>query len=124
MEQDLLPTELILNHSQQSLGNVYLDWMPQPGAHIDFDGQTYAVMERRHRYCLKANRYHLSKIHLYVQSTKSPEETSLVGDRWVIGDISCRYNAASELLRCAVNPDGPCQGCGDYEAASPNRSPT
>ncbi|WP_346293924.1 DUF6464 family protein [Sphaerothrix gracilis] len=117
MEPDLLPTELILNHSQQSLGRVYLDWMPQPGTHIEFSGQTYAVLERRHRYQLKASRYRLSKIALYVQLAKSAEERSQVGDRWVIGDVSCCYNAGSELLRCAVNPTGPCQGCSDYELA-------
>ncbi|NJL88219.1 MAG: hypothetical protein HC886_23295 [Leptolyngbyaceae cyanobacterium SM1_1_3] len=118
MEQNLLPTELILNHSQQSLGNLYIAWTPQPGACVDFDGQTYAVLERRHRYQLKANRYCLSKITLYVQVAKSSEEISLVGDRWVIGNIRCRYNAGSELLRCAVNPAGPCQECNSYQPAS------
>ena len=28
-----------------------------------------------------------------------------------IGDIDCIYNARSSHLRCAVNPDGPCEGC-------------
>lgn len=31
-----------------------------------------------------------------------------------IGDPSCRYNALSPELRCAVNPYGPCKGCKDY----------
>lgn len=34
--------------------------------------------------------------------------------QWV-GDVSCRYNARSPLLRCAVNPCGPCQGCRHYQ---------
>lgn len=32
-----------------------------------------------------------------------------------IGDPSCRYNALSPQLRCAVNPHGPCEGCKEYE---------
>jgi len=34
--------------------------------------------------------------------------------QWV-GDVSCRYNARSPWLRCAVNPCGPCQGCRHYQ---------
>ncbi|QLE47966.1 hypothetical protein FD724_07430 [Nostoc sp. C057] len=32
-----------------------------------------------------------------------------------IGDRTCKYNAGSRMLRCAVNPCGPCEGCNDYE---------
>jgi hypothetical protein len=32
-----------------------------------------------------------------------------------IGDPTCRYNAHSPELRCAVNPCGPCEGCPHYE---------
>ncbi|MBW4553477.1 MAG: hypothetical protein KME35_20540 [Aphanocapsa sp. GSE-SYN-MK-11-07L] len=35
-----------------------------------------------------------------------------------IGDFSCRYNARSAYLRCAVNPAGPCQTCHLYESLS------
>ncbi|MEN9208813.1 MAG: DUF6464 family protein [Thermostichus sp. DG02_2_bins_29] len=34
-----------------------------------------------------------------------------------IGDPTCRYNAHSPELRCAVNPYGPCEGCPHYEKA-------
>ncbi|MCJ2542625.1 DUF6464 family protein [Thermostichus vulcanus] len=34
-----------------------------------------------------------------------------------IGDPTCRYNAHSPELRCAVNPCGPCEGCPHYEKA-------
>lgn len=115
MEQDSLPTELILNDSCQSLGKVYLDWAPQPGTHVDFEGKTYIVLERRHRYHLKANRYRLHKIALYVQKTHLPEEVNLFRDRLVIGDPTCLYNAHSELLRCALNPEGPCKDCRHYQ---------
>ncbi|BAY46698.1 hypothetical protein SAMD00079811_43110 [Scytonema sp. HK-05] len=115
MEPNSLPTEVILTNSRQSLGSVQLDWTPQPGNYLDLEGKTYAVLERRHRYQLKAGRYLLQKIALYVQSATRPSEKSLVGGRWVIGDASCRYNACSEMIRCAVNPDGPCQTCRYYE---------
>ncbi|MHC5779984.1 DUF6464 family protein [Nostoc sp.] len=32
-----------------------------------------------------------------------------------IGDVSCKNNARSPFLRCAVNPDGPCHKCKDHE---------
>jgi hypothetical protein len=114
--QDLLPTEIILNHSCETLDQFYLDWCPQPGAYLEVKGKTYAVLERRHRYQYRAGKYQLQKIALYVQSADRPTERSLVGKRWVIGDASCTYNAGSELIRCAVNPDGPCQGCRFYHS--------
>lgn len=39
----------------------------------------------------------------------------LEGVGYLIGDISCRFNARSGYLRCAVNPQGPCQGCRHYQ---------
>ncbi|MBD2773551.1 DUF6464 family protein [Iningainema tapete] len=46
-----------------------------------------------------------------------------VGDRYyldgvgyLIGDITCKFNARSGYLRCAVNPSGPCEGCRYYES--------
>lgn len=115
MEPDSLPTEVILTDPRQSLGNVELDWSPQPGNYLDLKGQTYAILERRHRYQLRWGSYKLHKISLYVQSAQRPEERSLIGDRWVLGDASCRFNANSELIRCAVNPCGPCSQCRFYE---------
>lgn len=115
MEPDSLPTEVILTHPRQSLGNVILDWMPQPGNYLDIKGKTYTVLERRHRYQLKSGRYRLHKIAIYVQSAARPVESSMVDGRWVIGDATCTYNARSELIRCAVNPLGPCDSCRDYE---------
>ncbi len=109
-----LPTELILHNTQRSLGQVYLDWTPQPGAQVSFEGQTYAVLERRHRYQFKANRYHLQRIALYVQVAADSDEKSWLGDRWTLGDATCRYNARSEILRCAVNPLGPCRNCTEF----------
>ncbi|MBN3948714.1 MAG: hypothetical protein HWQ38_20530 [Nostoc sp. NMS7] len=39
----------------------------------------------------------------------------LQGVGYLIGDISCKFNARSGYIRCAVNPDGPCNGCRHYE---------
>ncbi|NJL42133.1 MAG: hypothetical protein HC881_22590 [Leptolyngbyaceae cyanobacterium SL_7_1] len=38
------------------------------------------------------------------------------GIGYMIGDLSCRFNARSNYIRCAVNPYGPCQNCPFYEA--------
>jgi hypothetical protein len=116
MEHPLLPTEIILIQPRRSLGDLRLDWTPQPGNYLDWADQTYLILERHHRYQLKAGRYHLHKIFLYVQPAQRPQERSLEHGRWVLGDATCHYNAHSELLRCAVNPDGPCAGCRHYES--------
>jgi Family of unknown function (DUF6464) len=110
-EAESLPTEVILTQSSEILTTVKLDWTPQPGNYLDLDGKTYTVLERRHRYQLKYGCYKLAKIALYVQSAIRPEEQSLIDGEWVIGDATCIYNARSILLRCAVNPIGPCEGC-------------
>lgn len=115
MEQTLPPTELILNHPRRSLGQLQLDCMPQPGSHVHHEGLNYTVLERRHRYQFRANQYHLYKIDLYVQANGHSEEKSWIGDRWVIGDATCQYNARSEIIRCAVHPEGPCDTCAHYQ---------
>jgi hypothetical protein len=115
MELDSLTTEVILSHPRRTIGNLHLDWNPQPGAYLDLEGKTYAVLERSHRYQFKSGKYRLQKIALYVQTANRPEEMSLVDGRWVVGDTTCCYNAQSELVRCAVNPTGPCSGCRFYE---------
>jgi len=117
MEPDYLPTEIFLTHPYQSLGKVHLDWMPQPGHYVDHQGKTYAVLERRHHYQYKMGGYCLTKMSLHVQKAQMPTEKSLLEGRWVIGDLNCRFNARSEILRCAVNPEGPCQGCRSFEAS-------
>ncbi len=111
MTLNSLPTEVILSHSKTTLGLLYLDWTPEPGATLEVEGQTYLVLERSHRYQLKVDRYHLHEIALYVQPFQNSTDKSLLEGRWVIGDITCAYNARSELIRCAVNPGGPCDRC-------------
>ena len=41
------------------------------------------------------------------------------GVGYLIGDITCKFNARSAYIRCGVNPSGPCENCHDYE---PNNS--
>lgn len=120
MELDsLLLTEVILNQTLSTLGHLYLDRNLQPGSYLEFEGQTYLILERKHRYLLKSGRYCLHKISLYVQKSYLPLERTLFDDRWIIGDITCSFNARSELLRCAVNPSGPCDLCAHYQPAEP-----
>ncbi|MFB2878960.1 DUF6464 family protein [Floridanema aerugineum] len=116
MEPDSLPTEVILTYPRRSLGKINLDWTPQPGNYLNLEGQTYAVLERSHRYQYKLGGYELHKIALYVQSAPSTADRSLYKGRWVVGDASCRFNAHSEIMRCAVNPEGPCDRCRHYES--------
>ncbi|MGG6297953.1 DUF6464 family protein [Leptolyngbya sp. AN02str] len=114
-KEQSLPTEVILNSPRQSLGYVMLDGSTQPGTYFDLKGETYTVLERRHRYQLKAGKYQLEKIALYVQQVHHSEERTLWGEKWVVGDATCLYNAHSEILRCGVNPVGPCRDCRHYK---------
>jgi Family of unknown function (DUF6464) len=110
-----LPTEVILTQSRETLAKIQLDWIPQPGNYLDLDGKTYVVLERRHRYQLKFGSYKLHDMAIYVQSATRPEEQTLVNGQLAIGDATCIYNARSTLIRCAINPAGPCEGCKDRE---------
>jgi hypothetical protein len=51
----------------------------------------------------------------YKRISKDPEEQYVEGIGYVIGDLSCSYNARSPYIRCAVNPDGLCQDCRHYQ---------
>jgi hypothetical protein len=115
MESESLPTEIILTRNRQSLGKVHLDWMPQPGNYLELAGKTYAVLERHHHYQYKVGGYCLKRISLHVQESQRPHEKSMIEGRWVIGYANCRFNAHSEIFRCAVNPEGPCRDCRYYE---------
>ncbi|MBW4516115.1 MAG: hypothetical protein KME11_12950 [Timaviella obliquedivisa GSE-PSE-MK23-08B] len=111
MELSSLSAEIIFSHSHSVLGHLSLQGNLQPGGYLEFEGQTYLVLERRHHYHLKAGRYQMSKVALYVQKFDAPADMSLVNGYWVIGDVTCLYNARSELLRCAINPEGSCDRC-------------
>ena len=38
--------------------------------------------------------------------------------KYFIGDTTCRNNAHSPYIRCAINPSGPCEECSHYEKSS------
>lgn len=109
-----LPTDIIQTHPRKTLDSLRLEGNPQPGTYLDLHGRTYTVLERRHQYQYKAGRYQLQKISLFVQATHPLNETSVINGQQVIGDARCVYNARSSLIRCAVNPNGPCAGCLSY----------
>lgn len=115
MALNSLDTEVILNAPRTTVGYFHLDRNIQPGGYLEIEGQTYLVLERKHRYLLNSGRYRLDKMTLYVQKSHVSAERQLLDGRWVIGDVTCLYNAHSEILRCAVNPVGPCDRCGHYQ---------
>jgi hypothetical protein len=45
-----------------------------------------------------------------------PEYQYVEGIGYMIGDLTCQFNARSSYIRCAVNPIGPCQDCSHYQA--------
>ncbi|NET33805.1 MAG: hypothetical protein F6K19_17580 [Cyanothece sp. SIO1E1] len=47
---------------------------------------------------------------------REPDRNYIEGTGYVIGDISCQFNAHSAYLRCAINPLGPCQDCSHYQS--------
>ena len=57
-----------------------------------------------------------SNSHLaYKRISRDPEELYIEGIGYIIGDISCRYNARSPYIRCAVSPGGLCENCREYQ---------
>lgn len=34
---------------------------------------------------------------------------------YIVGDITCQFNARSPYIRCAINPSGPCEQCRHYD---------
>jgi hypothetical protein len=44
-----------------------------------------------------------------------PDQHYVEGMGFIIGDFTCQFNARSHLLRCAINPSGPCEGCLHYQ---------
>jgi hypothetical protein len=44
-----------------------------------------------------------------------PDRHYVEGLGYIIGDITCQFNARSSYIRCAVNPSGPCDECLHYQ---------
>ena len=107
--------ELRQSGSERLLDRIELDDSPQPGRWFVHDARSYLVLQRRHRYALRSGRYQLASVVLLVKQQQQPADAQRYRHGWVIGDPSCRFNALSPLLRCAVLPDGPCQQCLHHE---------
>lgn len=107
--------ELIGAGSGALLNRIQLDDPPHPGSWFEWDGTSFLIMQRQHRYSLKGGTYQLSTIALVVKPQSRPSDAKSWRHGWVIGDPTCRFNALSPLLRCAVWPDGPCDQCSHFE---------
>jgi hypothetical protein len=92
--------------------------VPQPGRWLDLGQRSFLVLQRRHRYRLRNGRYELATVALQVKAQRQPADARWWHGRWVIGDPACRFNARSPLLRCAVQPAGPCERCAHFTQAS------
>lgn len=53
---------------------------------------------------------------LTLKALPPADMTCIDGFGYVIGKVSCKYNARSPYIRCAVNPSGPCQDCRYYDS--------
>ncbi|MGQ9866151.1 MAG: DUF6464 family protein [Pseudanabaenaceae cyanobacterium] len=111
-----LPVEVYLP-PKQFLGKLKLVETPQPGQTLELAGRPYLILERRHCYHLKRGKYRLWRTVVQVQPAS---EAKRWGNRWVVGDPECGFNALSPLLRCALHPEGPCEGCPDRQLRPPN----
>jgi hypothetical protein len=112
-----MQVELRLIGSDALLERLELDGLaavPHPGRWLDLASGSYLVLQRRHRYQLRDGRYELAAVALQVRPQVRPADARLWQGHWVIGDPSCRFNARSPLLRCAVWPEGPCERCGHF----------
>jgi len=100
--------------------------LPHPGRWLQVEGRSYLVLQRSHRYQLRDGRYQLRAIALDVKAQERPADARPWRDGWVIGDPTCRFNALSPLLRCAVLPEGPCERCAAFrprEGGAPQGEP-
>ena len=104
--------------SERLVDRMELDEAPHPGRWFEHGQHSYFVLQQRHRYALRSGRYQLASVVLSVKQQRQPLDARRFRHGWVIGDPSCRFNALSPLLRCAVLPDGPCDSCLHREARS------
>ncbi|WGS72587.1 DUF6464 family protein [Pseudanabaena galeata] len=58
----------------------------------------------------------VTPVTLSLKALPPADMTCIDGFGYVIGKVSCKYNARSPYIRCAINPSGPCQDCRHYES--------
>ena len=69
----------------------------------------------RTRERFRAARLYVGSRRIATRSSQ-PEEQYIEGVGYIIGDLTCKFNARSPTIRCAVNPVGPCKNCSQYES--------
>ncbi|WP_347269363.1 MULTISPECIES: DUF6464 family protein [Cyanophyceae] len=75
--------------------------------------------EERTRSRLRSAMRRVSARELQRMST-SIDQHYIEGVGYLIGDITCQFNAHSPYIRCAINPSGPCQDCYYYQSREYN----
>ena len=113
-----MQVELRQAGSDRLLERLELEEIPQPGRWLLVGDRSFLVLQRHHRYHLRSGRYELSSVALQVKPQHRPSDARQWQGGWVIGDPSCRFNARSPLLRCAVLPEGPCERCSHFRSVS------
>ncbi|MBW4474170.1 MAG: hypothetical protein KME45_27910 [Stenomitos rutilans HA7619-LM2] len=73
-----------------------------------------AHLRTRLRAAMNASASH--RLTRFYGSSFSADHHYVEGVGYLIGDLTCRFNARSAHLRCAVNPSGPCQQCPQYKS--------
>jgi len=58
----------------------------------------------------------VTPVPLSLKALPPADMTCIDGFGYVIGKVSCKYNARSPYIRCAINPSGPCQNCWHYDS--------
>ena len=74
--------------------------------------------ETRLRRAQFSNSYSQERLHneFYTRESVSTGDRRRPATKYFIGDTSCANNAQSPYIRCAINPEGPCDGCFHFES--------
>ena len=107
---------IINSQSSSIIKKINIDMTPEPGNWFILDNDSFFIYSKTNRYKLVDGIYKLSEIDLLVKYQKQPEDSTYIMNHWVIGNHECTYNALSPLLRCAVNPIGPCSECAEFRS--------
>ena len=84
----------------------------------------YLFIQRRVKRRWQSRLRRTRTMNFYQQHDRLRRPSSRNSDRYLratkyfIGDTTCRNNAHSPYIRCAINPSGPCEGCSHYEKSN------
>jgi len=71
--------------------------------------QNFSYYHRSYRQRLSRNSYRYSNDNYPLPERRRPVT------KYFIGDTTCVNNAHSPYIRCAINPEGPCDECAHFE---------